>query len=224
MRPSELTGRSRAHVRELADPPCVLHEHVVAPFLALRRSAATAGLDVAVASGFRDFDRQLVLWNDKYRGARPVYDATGRQVDVTTLDPAARVDAILTWSALPGASRHHWGTELDLYDRGALPAGRQLRLEPQEYAAGGPFHALSVWLEANAARFGFFRPYRGLRSAVAPEPWHWSFAPIAIEAQRALSTEVLGEALAAAPLAGREIVLARIGDLHARYVRATDGP
>ena len=36
---------------------------------------------------------------------------------------AARIDAILCWSALPGGSRHHWGTDCDVIDAAALPAG-----------------------------------------------------------------------------------------------------
>ncbi len=36
---------------------------------------------------------------------------------------AERVAAILVWSALPGASRHHWGTDCDVIDAAALPPG-----------------------------------------------------------------------------------------------------
>ena len=42
------------------------------------------------------------------------------------LSPAERIEAILRWSALPGASRHHWGTDLDLIDAHAIqPGGHQ---------------------------------------------------------------------------------------------------
>ena len=97
----------------------------------------------------------------------------------------------LLWSALPGASRHHWGTDVDVIDARATAPGYRVQLTPEEYAPGGPFAPLGEWLEANAARFGFFRPFRGVLSGVQPEPWHFSFAPVAENARRALSPAVL---------------------------------
>jgi LAS superfamily LD-carboxypeptidase LdcB len=220
----ELTGRARGHVVDVSEAGCAMHAHVAVPFLQMRRAAAGAGLDLAAASGFRDFERQLAIWNGKYSGVRPVLDAAGNPADVAVLEPAQRVRLILTWSALPGASRHHWGTDLDLIDRAALPAGGGYSLTPAEYAPGGPFARLSAWLEENAARWGFFRPYRGARSAVQAEPWHFSFAPVAEPARLRLRPEVLREALEAAPLLGKEQVLADLGDLHARYVERVDLP
>jgi LAS superfamily LD-carboxypeptidase LdcB len=131
--------------------------------------------------------------------------------------------AILTWSALPGASRHHWGTDLDLIDA-ATPPGRQAALTATEFAPGGPFAALSTWLEGHAARFGFFRPFRGKRSGVQPEPWHYSFAPVAELARRQLTCQTLAAALAEAPLAGKSVILPRLEEIHARYVVAIDWP
>jgi hypothetical protein len=59
---------------------------------------------------------------------------------------------------------------------------------------------------------------------VQPEPWHVSFAPIAEKARRRLSPGVLRAALADAPLLGKEAVLARLDELHARYVATIDLP
>ena len=83
---------------------------------------------------------------------------------------------------------------------------------------------LAEWLEVNAARFGFFRPFRGELSGVQPEPWHFSFAPIAEKARRSLGPAVLRAAIAGAPLLGKEAVLARLDELHARYVATIDLP
>lgn len=220
----ELTGRARGHIVELVEPPCALHRDVAAPFLNMRRAAAADGFDLAVASGFRDFARQLSIWNGKFAGSAPLYDASGAPLDAARLPPAQRVASILHWSALPGASRHHWGTDLDLIDRSAVPDGYRVQLTAAEYAAPGPFAPLAAWLEANAARFGFFRPYRGLRSGVRPEPWHYSFAPIAEPARRRLSVQALREALQDAELLGRDPVLAQLAGLHQRYVANIDWP
>jgi len=190
----------------------------------MRRAAAADGLDVAAQSSFRDFQRQLAIWNGKFSGARPMNDAAGNRVDAAAMTPSERVEAILLWSALPGASRHHWGTDLDFIDRAAVAAEYQIKLTREEFAPGGPFAELDRWLEAHAARFGFFRPFKGERSGVQPEPWHFSFAPISERARRDLSPAVLQAAIEGAPLLGKEAVLARLDELHARYVARIDWP
>jgi LAS superfamily LD-carboxypeptidase LdcB len=220
----ELTGQARTHIAAVADPACLLHHQVVAPFLNLRRAALHEGIDLQAASSFRDFARQLTIWNGKFSGARPMFDASGSKLDANSLTPRARIDAILLWSALPGASRHHWGTDLDLVDRCVSEAGYQIKLTREEFAAGGPFARLNFWLSANAPRFGFFRPFQGMRSGVQPEPWHFSFAPIAEKARRRLSPQILRNAIAGAPLLGKEVVLEHLDELHARYVATIDLP
>jgi LAS superfamily LD-carboxypeptidase LdcB len=220
----ELTGQSRTHIGDVTDPDCALHNHVIAPFLNLRRAALADGFDLVPQSSFRDFSRQLMIWNQKFSGVRPTVDAAGLPLDTSKLDATERIAAILLWSALPGASRHHWGTDVDLIDRHAVARGFAVQLTPQEFAPGGPFAALSEWLTGNAARFGFFRPFRGVLSGVQPEPWHFSFAPIAENARRRLTAGVLHRAIAAAPLLGKDAVLARLDELHARYVAAIDWP
>ena len=224
MTPAELTGRARSHIGDVADPPCALHTHVIAPFHNLRGAAAADGFDVVPASSFRDFARQLAIWNGKYNGTIALYDASGQPIDGMRLSPQARIDAILLWSALPGASRHHWGTDLDLIDRRAVPDGYRVRLAADEFAPPGPFAPLAAWLETNAPRFGFFRPFRGVLSGVEPEPWHFSFAPVAEPARRRLRPELLRETLREADLAGKEHVLPRIEELHTRYVAGIDWP
>jgi LAS superfamily LD-carboxypeptidase LdcB len=209
--PAELTGTSRGHIVDLAHPQCALHGYVVAPFSNLRNAAAADGFDLVPVSSFRDFARQLAIWNRKFERAAP-------------LPPEERIAAILQWSALPGASRHHWGTDLDLIDGKAAASGYRVQLIPDEFVPPGPFAPLAGWLEVNAPRFGFFRPFRGILSGVRSEPWHFSFAPVAERARRELTCEMLREALQAAPLLGKEQVLERLGELHARYVASIDWP
>jgi LAS superfamily LD-carboxypeptidase LdcB len=224
MNRAELTGQARTHITEMVAPACLLHVAVAAPFLALRRAAAVEGLDLIAISGFRDFARQLLIWNGKFAGDRPMRDARGLLIDAKSMAPADRIDAILLWSALPGASRHHWGTDADFIDARAVPPDYQAQLTPEEFAAGGPFARLADWLETHAPRFGFFRPYRGVRSGVQPEPWHFSFAPTAEQARKDLTPAVLHDAIAAAPLLGKDWVLPRIDELHARYVARVEIP
>ena len=224
MNDAELTGQARTHIAAVADPACLLHGHAVAPFLNLRRAALDEGIDLHAASGFRDFARQLAIWNGKFSGERPMFDSSGAKLDAQSLTPRERVDAILLWSALPGASRHHWGTDLDLVDRCSSAEGYEIKLTREEFAPGGPLAHLDRWLTVHAPRFGFFRPFQGVRSGVQPEPWHFSFAPIAEAARRRLSLQVLRTALDAAPLLGKEVVLDCLDELHARYVARIDLP
>ena len=74
----ELTGRARTHIVELERPRCALHYAAATSFLAMRDAAAGAGVDLAAASSFRDFDRQLHLWNSKWTGERPLLDRQGQ--------------------------------------------------------------------------------------------------------------------------------------------------
>jgi LAS superfamily LD-carboxypeptidase LdcB len=222
--PQQLTGRTQAHVRELPGLHCTLQPDAAGAFLALRAAAALDGLQLQAASSFRDFGRQLAIWNAKFLGRRELLDRDGSVLDRALMTESELVRAILYWSALPGASRHHWGTEVDVFDASALASGQQAQLLPAEYAAGGVFARLDGWLSQYAEDFGFFRPYDRDRGGVQPEPWHWSYAPISGAALAALTLEVLGEALTGVDLAGAAVVWPQLGDIHARYVCAVAAP
>lgn len=222
--PLELTGRTRSHVVDLAEPRCTLHHGVVGPFLGLRAAAAHAGIDIVPQSSFRDFRRQQQIWNGKCRGERDLLDRNGAKVDPATLEEDSLVTAILQWSALPGASRHHWGTDLDVIDAAALPPGSAARLQPEEYAPGAIFGPLDRWLDEHAAEFGFYRPYTTDRGGVRPEPWHISYAPLAQQAVSAFSIELLQEALQAEGIDALRAVRNRLPEIVERYVLNVDPP
>jgi LAS superfamily LD-carboxypeptidase LdcB len=220
----ELTGRARTHIIDLADPPCSLHVEAVTSFLAMRDAAARAGVALTPRSTFRDFDAQLRIWNEKWAGERPLYSRGGAPLDRRQLDDAQTIEAILSWSAIPGGSRHHWGSDVDVFDAAALPAGYKLQLVPAEYAPGGPFARLTSWLDANMHGYGFFRPYRNDRGGVSPEPWHLSYAPVAAPALESLSLSMLRQVLEASSIAGKPHVLARLPEIYTRFLLAIDPP
>ncbi len=222
--PQELTGRSRGLIVDLKAPACSLHHAVVEPFLALRAAAAADGIDLLPVSSFRDFERQLAIWNAKCRGERELRDPDGVLVAAATLDADALVGTILHWSALPGASRHHWGTELDVVDAAVMPEDYRPQLVPGEFAPDGMFAALDRWLAMHAAQFGFYRPYSTCRGGVQPEPWHLSYAPVAEAALQQFSVQVLQQALDEADLAARDAVQRRLPQIVERYVMNVDAP
>jgi LAS superfamily LD-carboxypeptidase LdcB len=220
----ELTGRARTHVVQRDDLGAAITVEALEPFLAMKADAARAGIDIAIVSGFRDFRAQQRIWDMKFRGERPLYDEHGNARDRSAMSDEDAIDAILCWSALPGASRHHWGSELDLVDAAAMPEGYRIRLVPAEAASGGVFYDLHRWLDTNMARYGFFRPYATFRGGVRPEPWHLSYGPVANDALKRLTPGLLAEAVAQSEMLGRDIVLQRLAAIYDRYVANVDRP
>jgi LAS superfamily LD-carboxypeptidase LdcB len=224
LNPLELTGRADTHVREVPALGARLHPQVEPAARQLREAAAAAGIDLAVVSSYRDFSRQSAIWNGKFRGERALLDASGQPLDAARLDGPARVRAILIWSALPGASRHHWGTDFDVIDRAAVGPDYRPQLTVEEFTGRGPFVRLNEWLAANLGNHGFFRPYTTDRGGVRPEPWHLSYAPVAGPALQALTLDVLTQAIEGSDLEGRGIVLAQLAGIYDKYVVAVDAP
>jgi LAS superfamily LD-carboxypeptidase LdcB len=220
----ELTGRARTHVIELIQPNCTLHYEVVAAFLSMRDAAAYDGIDLIARSSFRDFETQVTIWNRKWNGERPLYDRKGELLDRSRLSDSQSVDAILYWSAIPGGSRHHWGTDIDVIDGASVPKGYSVQLIPAEYARDGIFARLSEWLDANMKRFGFFRPYRHDRGGVSPEPWHLSYAPVSVAALEAFSLSMLRNVIETSSIAGKPHVVARLPEIYTRFMLSIDGP
>jgi LAS superfamily LD-carboxypeptidase LdcB len=151
-----------------------MHQNLSKMFEAAKES----GIDLALTSSFRSFDLQQKIWNEKVTGLRPVLDSDSRPVDISTVTSLELLFLIMRWSAIPGGSRHHWGTDIDVYDMKTKPADYTVQLIPSEYEAGGYFHNAAVWLEKNMEQFGFYRPYAQDRGGIAPEPWHLSYKPL----------------------------------------------
>ena len=192
---SQLLGYADGHVMPLAGHTGVhVHREIVQPLQQLINDAKQAGFQLQVASGFRHFDRQLLIWNDKCSGKRAIQDDSGDVIDVDSLSAIEKVYAILRWSALPGASRHHWGTDIDIYDAAAMPRNYQLQLHPDEYTGKGLFAPMMDWLDSylqqeRAPRF--FRPYLQDKGGVSPELWHLSYRPIAHRYEQQYSLALL---------------------------------
>lgn len=127
-------------------------------------------IKIWVASAYRSFYRQRSIWEAKWTGRRKV---DGRRLNESLPDPGARALKVLEYSAMPGASRHHWGTEVDF---------NRLR---NSYYETGPGLVLYKWLTQNAARYGFCQPYTaGRKKGHREEKWHWSYRPLAMQFQR----------------------------------------
>jgi LAS superfamily LD-carboxypeptidase LdcB len=219
-----LTGRDSTALEDVGSG-LLLAREAAAAFARLAADARGAGFDLRIASAWRSFERQLAIFNGKACGERPVVDDEGRTCDLAALDVEARIHAILRYSALPGGSRHHWGTDIDVFDAACLPEGYRLALSTAEVAPGGLFDPLHCWLDARidaGESHGFYRPYDRDRGGVAPERWHLSFAPLALRCQDQVDAQVLErcwEQPCAAQLCWRDELLARLPELVERYLR-----
>ncbi|MEY0231036.1 M15 family metallopeptidase [Providencia manganoxydans] len=216
-----LTGRSTDHLVTLGGNHR-LQFNATKAFLAMQQAAAKAGFKLQSASAFRDFSRQQLIWNEKFVGKRPVLDKQSQPLDIALLTEGELCEAILHWSALPGASRHHWGTEIDVYDPLRLTADQSLQLEPWEYEEGGYFAELNQWLTDNMATYDFYRPFTAKDAGVAYEPWHISYWPLSHEAEQLLTPNVIASVLQQEEILGKTWLLDNIEYVFNRYIKVPE--
>ncbi|TMP31282.1 M15 family metallopeptidase [Pseudoalteromonas rubra] len=213
---SQASGLCDSHLAPFAG--YAVHGAIHRDLSALSEAARRAGFSFSIASAHRDFHRQCLIWNNKFQGVRPVLNARNEAIDLSVLTPEGCVHAIMLYSALPGASRHHFGTDLDVYARNCLPDGQHLQLEPWEYEKSGPFAEFNDWLSEHLAEFGFFRPYQRYQGGVAAEPWHISHRLSAKGMMEALSVETLATVLRSHDVAAKHTILAMLPTLYTQYI------
>jgi raw score 11.74 len=220
--PDMLTGKSREHLVNLPTPYSPHHflqAKAMKAFQGLQQSAVKNGFNLQPASSFRDFARQQLIWNGKFNGERKVHDDVGNALDLSRLDDWQKSQAILRWSALPGASRHHWGTEIDIFDPDLLPQGQSLQLEPWEYEKGGYFFELSEFLTENLPHFDFSLPFIQMpaEKKIGREPWHISYMPLAEKAKQLFSAEVLLQAWEKEEIGGKATLQQHLPQIFEQY-------
>ncbi len=217
MKLAELTGQVETHLTPL-NAQILIHTEVLSPFMELQALARNAGFNLQIASGFRSFERQRLIWNNKYSGKTPLLDEQESIIAVDTLTECQKLKAILHWSALPGASRHHWGTDFDIYDPNLLPENKELQLTCSEYQQSGCFYELNQWLSENMGKFNFYRPYDKYLGGVASEPWHISYQPIAQNALQVLSISILYDLIIKNDILGKSLICQQLPMIYKQYI------
>lgn len=147
-----------------------LHKEAYAAFLKMHTAAKEDGINLRILSATRNFNVQKSIWESKWNGSRKLSDGTSA---AEIADTNARALKILEYSSMPGTSRHHWGTDIDLNNLN------------NPYFEKEPGSKVYQWLTANAARFGYCQTYTP-KGANRPdgyneEKWHWSYLPVAKE-------------------------------------------
>lgn len=137
-------------------------------FVNMYDAAKEAGFTLKIISATRNFYYQKGIWERKWTGVTKV---SGQNLSQTLPDPSARAVKILNYSSMPGTSRHHWGTDIDLNNLS------------NSFFASGSGKQLYEWLTTNAGQFGFCQVYSP-KGETRPdgyneEKWHWSYMPIA---------------------------------------------
>lgn len=180
-------------------------------------AASRESIKIEVCSGYRSFTRQLKIWNDKAQGKRTVLDKNSQPVELKHKSNKELLELIMLWSALPGTSRHHWGTDIDVYDANGIQLN-QLQLVSSEYISSGPCGNLHHWLIKHAGDFGFYFPFQKGLSGVSAEPWHLSYYPVSSEILKAFNIDELKQILDDADLELKTEVMAKIQSLVDEYV------
>lgn len=140
-------------------------------FKRMREAAAAEGVKLFIISATRNFTYQKGIWEAKWRGERLV---DGQNLAETMPNAAQRALKILEYSSMPGSSRHHWGTDIDLNE-----------LQDKFFTENGEGRKIYAWLSAHAAEYGFCQPYSaGRPHGYHEEKWHWSYLPVARQLTR----------------------------------------
>jgi len=136
-------------------------------FERMKAYASKAGFDILVVSSYRSFSDQKRIWNNKY-------DRFTKQGD----SPQEAISRIIEYSTIPGTSRHHWGTDIDIVDGSKDVSGD--RLLPGLFGDGKPYGEFKKWLNLNASNYGFKVVYTNQpgRKGFKYEPWHFSYEPL----------------------------------------------
>lgn len=146
-----------------------LRKEAYEAFKKMHAAAAKDSITLRIISATRNFEAQKGIWEAKWTGTRKIENGTNAAEAYP--NPVERALKILEYSSMPGSSRHHWGTDMDLND-----------LNPG-YFQSGQGKKIHDWLTANGPRFGFCQPYspkgKERLHGYNEEQWHWSYVPIA---------------------------------------------
>ncbi len=161
---NELIGKGKP---ELFGETYKLREEAHLAFIKMKAEALKEGINIQVVSSYRDFNHQNRIWTRKYNK----YTKQG-------LSSEKSIKKIIEYSTIPGTSRHHWGTDLDIIDSNSKQPKNVLNAE--HFHGNGPFCILKEWMDVHANSFGFYLVYtdNANRKGFKYEPWHYSYKPL----------------------------------------------
>lgn len=146
-----------------------MHKEAKNAFLKMKQAASKENITIEIVSAYRSFERQKQIFEGKYN-----------RFTKQGLSPSEAIEKIIEYSTIPGTSRHHWGTDIDIIDANA-PRPEHV-LQEEHFHGKGPFCRLKEWLNEYANSFNFYEVYtnNANRNGFKYEPWHFSYAPVSI--------------------------------------------
>ena len=134
----------------------LLRKETYEAFKRMYAAAMKEGVQLTIVSATRNFTYQKGIWERKWS-----------DLSKKISDPTARARNILQFSSMPGSSRHHWGTDVDLDNLS------------NAYFEKGKGKLIYDWMKKNASSFGFCQPYTaGRPTGYNEEKWHWTYMPL----------------------------------------------
>lgn len=163
-----------------------LHKETYESFKKMWEAAKADSITLTIISATRNFYRQKAIWEAKWTGARKIENGTNAAQKYP--DPQTRALKILEYSSMPGTSRHHWGTDVDLNDLDNFTFEQ------------GQGKKVYDWLQKHAHEYGFCQPYTekgpNRPHGYNEEKWHWSYTPVSKQltemAARRLQDQMIG--------------------------------
>ncbi len=144
-----------------------LRKDTYAAFVNMHNAAKKDGITLLIVSATRNFYAQKGIWESKWTGSTIV---SGKNLAKEVKDTIERAKYILLYSSMPGTSRHHWGTDIDINNLN------------DNYFLSGQGKKEYEWLTAHAHEYGFCQPYskKGTdrETGYEEEKWHWSYMPV----------------------------------------------
>lgn len=135
-----------------------MRKEAYAAFVKMAKEAKKQGISLVIISATRPFATQKSIWEKKWK-------------EREALPELERAKNILLFSSMPGTSRHHWGSDIDINE-----------LSNAYFSQGNGLKEYE-WLKKNASKYGFCQTYTsktdGKRTGYEEEKWHWSYLPLA---------------------------------------------
>ncbi|HNQ27599.1 MAG TPA: M15 family metallopeptidase [Aquaticitalea sp.] len=184
----ELTGKRSP---ELYGKNFKLREEAYLQFNLMEKAAKESGYNIHVVSSYRSYSHQNAIWERKYKN----YRSQGLSHEKT-------IEKIIRYSTIPGTSRHHWGTDLDIVD--ATKGIPHNPLAETHFNEGGRYRDFKLWLDEHSEKFGFYVVYTNApdRKGFSYEPWHLSYKPLSKKMLEVYKTFDLKKILQSSKLMG----------------------
>ena len=160
----------------------LMRKDALESFIKMAEEASKSGIKLVIKSSTRNFDYQKGIWERKWKGETILDDGTKAS---EIKDTKQRALKILEYSSMPGTSRHHWGTDIDINDF------------ENSFFTKGEGKKLYEWMKSNARNYGYCQVYNekgeNRKTGYNEEKWHWSYLPVSTKLTKLAKEKLTNE-------------------------------